>query len=241
MLPTVLSVINKRKFAPKLDQDFRKLAEPMKLRTRETPARARAARARPVYIDDHDSDVEEVEPEVEEAPLALRRPPRRSVAPRFLAQSPAPTPARPRPRATPKAPKGGVQKRKVTRARTRPAATRTRRARQTIPEHVKEVGDNVKEGKEDEVEMEQDDYDDKLNGADNEKAEGDKEKRAATIDDLPEEVMLGIFSYFRPPQLCWKIGRVCQRWASWSVAPLLWRGKDYILSPHPNLSSRRNK
>lgn len=51
--------------------------------------------------------------------------------------------------------------------------------------------------------------------------------------------MLGIFSYFRPPQLCWKIGRVCRRWASWSLVPFLWRGREYKLSPDPNLSSVR--
>lgn len=202
----------------------------MKLRTRGLPPPRRAAAQQAQQA--ADSDVEE-----QETPLALRRQSRRSVAPRLVAETPAPA----RARAAPKAPKGGVQKRKVTRPRTRPAAARTRRARPATPDDepapiLKEVKEDFEEEGADADEV---DKDSKLGGDEDEKA--DKEKRIATIDDLPEEVMLGIFSYFRPPQLCWKIGRVCQRWASWSVAPLLWRSKEYILSPHPNLSSRRNK
>lgn len=194
----------------------------MKLRARGPPRRP-------------DGDADEYT-EVVEVPSSRRRPARKSMAPRA---APEPTPVRSRPRT---APRGGVQKRKSVRPRAA-APTPSRSSRRTIrppPEslppavandHLEDVADGVAH----EV-----DADAKVSDV---KRELRVVKAApvsgTTIDDLPEEVMRGIFSYFRPPQLCWKIGRVCRRWAAWSVAPLWWRGKEHMLSPDPDLSARR--
>ncbi|XP_034240933.1 uncharacterized protein LOC117645088, partial [Thrips palmi] len=142
--------------------------------------------------------------------------------------------------------RGGVQKRKSVRPAARPRAaaapTPSRSSRRsTRPKAALESQPALAAGKD----IEEDEADGLAEEADAKVQDVEQEKRVVkaagptTIDDLPEEVMLGIFSYFRPPQLCWKIGRVCRRWASWSVAPFLWRGREYTLSPDPNLGSRR--
>lgn len=188
--------------------------------------------------------------------------PRAAPASRPVPQS-EPTRSRARPRA---APKGGVQKRKVGRptgrlevrqsavngdragaaaaaavaAISRMPATKapSKQSRRRAPSLA--ADQRHANGKLSDEELAKSLISDDEDVVDGKGSPSEETKQTTTIDDLPEEVMLGVFSYFRPPQLCWKIGRVCRRWAEWSVSRVLWKDCEYTMSPDPDLS-RRNK
>jgi hypothetical protein len=48
-----------------------------------------------------------------------------------------------------------------------------------------------------------------------------------TINDLPDDVLLKILSYFGPEELCFKVAEVCKRWNVLSRDVTLWNKISY--------------
>lgn len=48
-----------------------------------------------------------------------------------------------------------------------------------------------------------------------------------TIQDLPEELIIYIFSFLCPSDLCISAAKVCTSWTDLAYSPSLWRSKDY--------------
>ena len=49
-----------------------------------------------------------------------------------------------------------------------------------------------------------------------------------SLNDLPDEILLKIFSYFKPEKLWFIITKVCQRWNVLAKDVVLWRTLSYI-------------
>ena len=48
-----------------------------------------------------------------------------------------------------------------------------------------------------------------------------------SLNDLPEEILLKIFSYFGQEDLCFIIAKVCERWNKLAKHKLLWKSLSY--------------
>jgi len=48
-----------------------------------------------------------------------------------------------------------------------------------------------------------------------------------SINDLPEEILLNILSYFGPEDLCLVIAKVCERWNALAKDVVLWKALSY--------------
>jgi len=48
-----------------------------------------------------------------------------------------------------------------------------------------------------------------------------------SLNDLPEEILLKIFSHFGPEDLCFVIGKVCEKWNVLAKDKLLWKTLSY--------------
>jgi hypothetical protein len=49
-----------------------------------------------------------------------------------------------------------------------------------------------------------------------------------SLNDLPEEILLNIFSYFGPEDLCLNIAKVCERWNILAKDVVLWKTLSYV-------------
>jgi len=58
-----------------------------------------------------------------------------------------------------------------------------------------------------------------------------------SINDLPDEVLLEILSYFGPEFLCLNIATVCERWKFLAKNVILWKDLSY----HCDLSSNYSR
>lgn len=47
------------------------------------------------------------------------------------------------------------------------------------------------------------------------------------IQDLPEELILYIFSFLSPTDLCMSVAKVCSTWQDFAYAPTLWKSLEY--------------
>ena len=57
-----------------------------------------------------------------------------------------------------------------------------------------------------------------------------------SLNDLPEEILLNIFSYFGPEDLCLKIAKVCERWNVLAKDVALWKTLSYVCDPSSDIS-----
>ena len=57
-----------------------------------------------------------------------------------------------------------------------------------------------------------------------------------SINDLPEEVLLEILSYFGPEDLCLIIAKVCERWKCLAKNVMLWKDLSYHCGRSSNIS-----
>jgi hypothetical protein len=48
-----------------------------------------------------------------------------------------------------------------------------------------------------------------------------------SINDLPDEILLKILSYFKPEDLCLIIAEVCERWNALSKDMIIWKELSY--------------
>ena len=48
-----------------------------------------------------------------------------------------------------------------------------------------------------------------------------------SLDELPDEILLKILSYFDPEGLCFKIAKVCERWNVLTKDVILWKTLSY--------------
>jgi hypothetical protein len=48
-----------------------------------------------------------------------------------------------------------------------------------------------------------------------------------TLNDLPEEILLKIFSHLGPEDLCLVIAKVCEKWNDLAKDVVLWKGLSY--------------
>jgi hypothetical protein len=48
-----------------------------------------------------------------------------------------------------------------------------------------------------------------------------------SLNDLPDEILLNILSYFGPEDLCFVIARVCERWNILAKDKILWKNLSY--------------
>ena len=56
------------------------------------------------------------------------------------------------------------------------------------------------------------------------------------INDLPNEVLLEILSYFGPEDLCLIIAKVCDRWKCLAKDVILWKKLSFHCGPSSNIS-----
>lgn len=61
--------------------------------------------------------------------------------------------------------------------------------------------------------------------------------RAANIAQLPNEILLSIFSYLGPPELYWNVRLVCVNWYKLSMCPSLWT--KIKIGPELEVSTKR--
>jgi hypothetical protein len=48
-----------------------------------------------------------------------------------------------------------------------------------------------------------------------------------SINDLPDEIILKILSYFGPEDLCLAIAKVCERWNALAKGVIIWKTLSY--------------
>jgi hypothetical protein len=54
------------------------------------------------------------------------------------------------------------------------------------------------------------------------------ESETTSLNDLPEEVLLKIFSRFGLEDLCLIIAKVCERWKRLTKSVIMWKNLSYI-------------
>jgi hypothetical protein len=57
-----------------------------------------------------------------------------------------------------------------------------------------------------------------------------------SLNDLPEEVLLKIFSHFGPEDLCLIIAKVCEKWNVLAKDRLLWKKLSYECDRYSDIS-----
>jgi hypothetical protein len=57
-----------------------------------------------------------------------------------------------------------------------------------------------------------------------------------TLNDLPEEILLKILSYFGPENLCLIIAKVCEKWNVLAKDKILWKTLSYRCDPSSHFS-----
>ena len=57
-----------------------------------------------------------------------------------------------------------------------------------------------------------------------------------SLNDLPDEVLLKIFSHFGPDDLCFIIAKVCERWNILAKNVVLWRTLSYECNDSTDIS-----
>jgi hypothetical protein len=62
------------------------------------------------------------------------------------------------------------------------------------------------------------------------------ESEMTSLNDLPEEVLLKIFSYFELEDLCLKIAKVCEKWKGLTKSMLLWKKLSYSCDDSTGIS-----
>ena len=50
---------------------------------------------------------------------------------------------------------------------------------------------------------------------------------STSLNDLPDEIVLKIFSHFGPKDLCYSIAKVCERWNVLAKDVVLWKKLSY--------------
>jgi hypothetical protein len=56
------------------------------------------------------------------------------------------------------------------------------------------------------------------------------------INDLPDEILLEILSFFQPEELCLIIPEVCEKWNSLAKDMVLWKALCYFCDRSSNIS-----
>jgi len=62
------------------------------------------------------------------------------------------------------------------------------------------------------------------------------DRQLKSLNDLPEEILLNIFSYFGPEDLCLNIAKVCERWNVLAKDMALWKTLSYVCDPSSDIS-----
>jgi len=57
-----------------------------------------------------------------------------------------------------------------------------------------------------------------------------------SLNDLPDEILLKIVSYFGPEDLCFIIAKVCEKWNILAKDKLLWKTLSYSCGRNSNIS-----
>ena len=57
-----------------------------------------------------------------------------------------------------------------------------------------------------------------------------------SINDLPEEILLRILSYFGPEDLCLIIAKICERWNALAKDAVLWKTLSYECNQPSDIS-----
>ena len=57
-----------------------------------------------------------------------------------------------------------------------------------------------------------------------------------SVNDLPNEILLKIFSHFRPEELCLIIANVCERWNVLAKDKVLWKNLSYTCNRSTDIS-----
>jgi hypothetical protein len=57
-----------------------------------------------------------------------------------------------------------------------------------------------------------------------------------SINDLPDEILLNILSYFGPEDLCLVIAKVCERWNALAKDVALWKRLYYSCDENSHIS-----
>ena len=57
-----------------------------------------------------------------------------------------------------------------------------------------------------------------------------------SLNDLPDEILLKILSYFRPEELCFIIAKVCERWHALGKDKALWKTLSYQCNDSSDIS-----
>jgi len=58
-----------------------------------------------------------------------------------------------------------------------------------------------------------------------------------SINDLPDEILQDILSYFKPEDLCLKIAKVCKKWKLLATDVILWKKLSYRCGYSSDISS----
>ena len=61
--------------------------------------------------------------------------------------------------------------------------------------------------------------------------------KPTSINDLPDEILLKILSYFGLEELCLNIAKVCERWKFLAKDMILWKKVSYHCDHHSDISS----
>ena len=61
-----------------------------------------------------------------------------------------------------------------------------------------------------------------------------------SLNDLPDELLLKILSYFGPEDLCFIIAKVCERWNILAKDKILWKALSYSCDDDYNSDISRN-
>ena len=57
-----------------------------------------------------------------------------------------------------------------------------------------------------------------------------------SLNDLPVEILLNVFSHFGPEDLCLIIAKVCERWSVLAKDMVLWKTLSYECNLSSNIS-----
>jgi len=57
-----------------------------------------------------------------------------------------------------------------------------------------------------------------------------------SLNDLPDEILLKILSYFGPQDLCFIIAKVCEKWNMLAKAKILWKNLSYSCGGFSDIS-----
>jgi hypothetical protein len=60
--------------------------------------------------------------------------------------------------------------------------------------------------------------------------------KPTSLEDLPEEILLKIFSHFEPEDLCFRISKVCKKWNVLAKDVLLWKKLCYSCDIYSDIS-----